>query len=290
MSTGGPRAGSRYFADVGPRPGSRLLPLAVGFALDDQFVGRALDEPARAELSRASRGWKAVYAALREEERGGTSLARSLPGSDRTHALRASWPRPARAAVLPIWNDLAKQPCGGGDVRETALEAARFLVAHASEHLSLADLADHVSYSPYHLARAFERELGVSPGQLLAAHRFQRAKELLLLSDDAVLDICLAVGFSSLGTFTRRFGAAVGTSPTGFRRLPDYLIAAPPEPLVVPGPDPSGGRVLASVNLEHAAMELLGRDPATYVGLFAPLLPKGSRCPARCLASPVRSA
>lgn len=162
-----------------------------------------------------------------------------------------------------------------GVVRETALEAARFLVAHASERLSLADLADHVSYSPYHLARAFERELGLSPGQFLAAHRFQRAKELLLLTDDAVVDICFAVGFSSLGTFTRRFGAAVGSSPTGFRRLPDYLVAAPPEPLIARGPEPSGGCVFASVSLERAAMELLGRDPAIYVGLFPRPLAKG---------------
>lgn len=40
-------------------------------------------------------------------------------------------------------------------------EAARFIAVHADADIALGDVADHVGYSPFHLARSFERELGV---------------------------------------------------------------------------------------------------------------------------------
>lgn len=40
---------------------------------------------------------------------------------------------------------------------------------------------------------------------------------LLRHGSDSVTDICMAVGFTSLGTFSRTFSAIVGVSPTQFR-------------------------------------------------------------------------
>lgn len=171
-------------------------------------------------------------------------------------------------------------------MRETAVEAARFLAAHASERVMLADVADHVGYSPFHLARSFEKQLGVPPGQFLAAHRFQRAKELLLTSDDRVLDICFEVGFASAGTFTRRFGAAVGTSPQEFRRLPHVLADAPARPVDLPGGDPGGGVVRGSAQLSPAACAALGETPAVYVGLFRKRAARGLPIAGTLLAEP----
>jgi AraC family transcriptional regulator len=148
------------------------------------------------------------------------------------------------------------------------VEAARFLSTHAHEPIVLGDVADHVGYSPFHLARAFERQLGIPPNQFLAAHRFQRAKRLLLSSDLRAIDICHAVGFTSVGTFTTRFTAAVGRSPLEFRRLPDLLTDAPPEPVLVPGAAPRGGMVSGSVRLSPAALGVLGGSAAVYVGVF----------------------
>ncbi|GAA0525840.1 hypothetical protein GCM10011581_14000 [Saccharopolyspora subtropica] len=148
-----------------------------------------------------------------------------------------------------------------------AVHAARFLADHATDPIRLADVADYVGYSPFHLARCFERVLGVPPGQFLAAHRFHRAKQLLLAGDDRIADICFAVGFNSIGTFTRRFVEVVGVSPTEFRRLPDALTDAPPEPVHVPGPVPHGGAVTGSARISPAAQATLG-PAAVYVGLF----------------------
>ncbi|MER6877993.1 helix-turn-helix domain-containing protein, partial [Amycolatopsis sp. NPDC000673] len=72
-------------------------------------------------------------------------------------------------------------------MRDAVLEAARFLAAGRTRQLTLEDVADHVRYSPFHLARAFEREIGLPPGKFLAAQRFQLAKELLLDTGEKVV-------------------------------------------------------------------------------------------------------
>lgn len=153
-------------------------------------------------------------------------------------------------------------------MRETVIEAARFLAARCAEPIVLGDVADHVGYSPFHLARAFERQLGMPPGQFLAAHRFQRAKRLLLSGDERIIDVCHAVGFTSVGTFTTRFAAAVGRTPLEFRRLPDVLAHAPPRPVLIPGNAPGGGTVTGSVHLSPSARAVLGGAASVYVGLF----------------------
>ncbi|TVT22326.1 helix-turn-helix transcriptional regulator [Amycolatopsis rhizosphaerae] len=153
-------------------------------------------------------------------------------------------------------------------MREAVIEAARFLVGHSGEPITLGDVADHVGYSPFHLSRSFERLLGQPPGQFLAAHRFQRAKRLLLSTDERVVDVCHEVGFTSVGTFTKRFTAVVGHSPVEFRRLPDVLADFPPRPVIVPGADRDGGVVTGSARLTPAARALLSGAAAVYVGLF----------------------
>ncbi|HWD07150.1 MAG TPA: helix-turn-helix transcriptional regulator [Amycolatopsis sp.] len=154
-------------------------------------------------------------------------------------------------------------------MRDAVLEAARFLAAERTQRLTLGDVADHVRYSPFHLARAFEREIGLPPGKFVAAHRFQLAKEILLDTGEKVVDICHEVGFSAPGTFTTRFTAAVGMSPHRFRQLPELLAACPPVPVRVPGADDAGGAVAGRALLSPAAIAALDGGPAVYVGLFA---------------------
>lgn len=150
----------------------------------------------------------------------------------------------------------------------TIVSAARFLVEHSDEPVTLHDLADHVGYSPFHVARSFERYVGMPPGQFLAAHRFQRAKQMLLAGEDKVIDICNAVGFSSVGTFTTRFVKVVGLSPTDFRRLPHTLADRQPRPVSVRGPQTDGTVITGAVHLSPAARTSVGPSPAVYVGLF----------------------
>ncbi|WP_069386213.1 helix-turn-helix transcriptional regulator [Cellulosimicrobium cellulans] len=89
--------------------------------------------------------------------------------------------------------------------------------AHFTEPLTLADLAAVAGYSPHHFARAFSRAFGTSPIAYLATRRVERAKDLLRSANLTVTEVCHAVGFTSLGTFSARFTAIVGVTPTAYR-------------------------------------------------------------------------
>ena len=170
-------------------------------------------------------------------------------------------------------------------MRDPAIEAARFLRAHLDEPVTVQDAADHVGYSPFHLTRMFTGTLGVSPVQYVAAHRFQRAKVLLLAGQDPVVDVCMAVGFSSVGTFTRRFAEHVGTSPSAFRRLAqgagDRDLRSP---VVVPGV--GTGRIRGSVTVGAEGVPFVGERPHVYVGLFAQPSAKGTPVSGAFLVEP----
>lgn len=88
-----------------------------------------------------------------------------------------------------------------------------------SEELPLEELAEIACISPYHFLRIFRSLTGLPPCQFLGALRLEKAKRLLLESDRSVTEICLDVGYGSLGSFTSRFTQLVGLSPSRFRQL-----------------------------------------------------------------------
>ena len=103
------------------------------------------------------------------------------------------------------------------------MQAVRFLDEHSWEPVTIQDLADHLFYSASHLTRTFTRVVGASPMRYLAARRFQKAKYLLAAEYLDVLETCHEVGYSSAGTFSRRFVADVGLAPGEFRRAADRV-------------------------------------------------------------------
>jgi AraC-like DNA-binding protein len=86
-----------------------------------------------------------------------------------------------------------------------------------SRPLAVADLASIACLSETSFIRAFKATFGETPHRYLQRRRIQRAMYLLRASDRSVTDICMEVGFSSLGTFSRTFAGVVGESPTTFR-------------------------------------------------------------------------
>jgi AraC-like DNA-binding protein len=83
--------------------------------------------------------------------------------------------------------------------------------------IGVADVAAHAGYSPYHFVRAFKAAYGETPGQYLSRRRIERAAELLRTADLAVTEVCLLVGFSSLGTFSATFKRQTGMTPSAYR-------------------------------------------------------------------------
>lgn len=88
---------------------------------------------------------------------------------------------------------------------------------HYRETLDLAELARVAGVSKYHFARCFEATYGETPIRYLTRRRIERAQDLLRVANLTITEICMAVGFSSLGSFSTRFTALVGETPTAYR-------------------------------------------------------------------------
>jgi transcriptional regulator GlxA family with amidase domain len=78
-------------------------------------------------------------------------------------------------------------------------------------------LAKVTHSSKAHFIRTFRATFGETPHRYLQRRRVERAMFLLRETDRSVSEICLAVGFNSLGTFSRTFQAIVGEPPTTYR-------------------------------------------------------------------------
>jgi AraC-like DNA-binding protein len=83
--------------------------------------------------------------------------------------------------------------------------------------LDVPALAQAAFASPAHFIRSFKRAFGETPHQYLQRRRIERAKELLRESDLTVTEVCLEVGFQSLGSFSTVFRALVGEPPSAYR-------------------------------------------------------------------------
>ena len=81
--------------------------------------------------------------------------------------------------------------------------------------------------SEAHFIRTFRATFGETPHRYLQRRRVERAMFLLRETDRSVTEICLDVGFGSLGTFGRTFREIVGESPTTYRARAADLRAVP---------------------------------------------------------------
>jgi AraC-like DNA-binding protein len=83
--------------------------------------------------------------------------------------------------------------------------------------LDVAELARTALMSTAHFARQFRAAYGETPYAYLMTRRIERAKTLLRRGDLSVTEVCLAVGCTSLGSFSARFTQVVGETPTAYR-------------------------------------------------------------------------
>ncbi len=83
--------------------------------------------------------------------------------------------------------------------------------------LDVAAIARAAFMSPAHFSRRFRAAYGETPYTYLMTRRIERAKALLRRGDMSVTEVCLAVGCTSLGSFSARFTEVVGEPPTAYR-------------------------------------------------------------------------
>ena len=123
--------------------------------------------------------------------------------------------------------------------------------------VTITDAAREACMSPFHFIRQFEALFGVTPRQFRIGARIDRAKLLLAQGEFSVTEVCLEVGFSSLGSFSDLFARRVGAPPSDYRRRARVMVRVPgfvPQELF-PGCLSLMGRLPASVfrNFQEAS-------------------------------------
>jgi AraC family transcriptional regulator len=97
--------------------------------------------------------------------------------------------------------------------------ARDYLVASYNQPITLDDLAAIACMSPNHLLRTFKQVFGQTPHQYLISERLRQTRHLLVTTDKTVTEICMEIGFDSLGSFSWLFRQRFGMSPQTFRKL-----------------------------------------------------------------------
>ena len=132
-------------------------------------------------------------------------------------------------------------------------QARERLATLEDEAVRIEDLAREAGLSPSHFIRQFDAVFGVTPHQFRMQVRLDAARELLATSGLSVTDVCMEVGFSSLGSFSDLFRRRVGEPPSAYQRRVRPLVQVP-------------GRLPAS--LTPGCLTLMGHLPPTAFRTF----------------------
>src|SRR6185369_12679282 len=97
------------------------------------------------------------------------------------------------------------------------VQAKLFMDENFQEDIDLDSIADEAFFSKFHFIRLFKMVYGKTPHQYLISVRIEKAR-LLLQSDMRIADICFAVGFDSISSFTGLFKRMTSTTPSFYQK------------------------------------------------------------------------
>lgn len=119
------------------------------------------------------------------------------------HAANSGSPDRPKVAELPRWR---------------LKRAIDFIEAGLEQALSLADIANAVGLSRMHFAAQFKAATGLRPHEYLLKRRIERAQEMLVRTEQSIVDIAMSVGFQTQSHFTTMFKRFAGQTPQAWRR------------------------------------------------------------------------
>jgi AraC family transcriptional regulator, regulatory protein of adaptative response / methylated-DNA-[protein]-cysteine methyltransferase len=164
-----------------------------------------------------------------------------------------------------------------GSLQDRRMEQARrYLDNHADETVTLHRLAGHVELSPFHLQRAFQRSLGLSPKAYQDAKRIERFTTLLKRGE-SVTSATYEAGFGSSSRVAERVSGALGMTPSAYRSggrgvtLRYATALTPVGHALIAGTE----RGVVSVSLGGSEEELVGLLKAKYPHARLSRDPKG---------------
>jgi len=126
----------------------------------------------------------------------------------KVHELAREETRCLRNVRAATREELYRRVCRGRD----------YAAALFAEPVTLGEMARVACLSTNHFLRTFREAFGETPHQFLRARRLAEAERLLAQSEMPVTEVCWAVGFESLGSFSTLFAKRFGVSPAEYRR------------------------------------------------------------------------
>ncbi|MGY4223218.1 AraC family transcriptional regulator [Bradyrhizobium sp. USDA 4503] len=190
-------------------PSSQFSPSKLGIDVDESVLGflryqSAFEDPLLGEMARA------IASELQAETSAGTLLVESLASSMAARLIQKHICTPTASSVTR----LAREGLG----RRRLFRVLDYIEANLEGDLTLDRMASTAALSRYHFARAFKQAVGQSPHRYVSTKRLERAKLLLIEGDLPLVEIALALGFSSQANFSRAFRQATGLAPGQYRR------------------------------------------------------------------------
>jgi AraC family transcriptional regulator len=93
-----------------------------------------------------------------------------------------------------------------------------YIDAHLAKRILVSDLSTLLQRSEAHFARAFKRTFGVGPHAYVLQRRIEKARQLMLTTDEALIDIALACGMNDQAHLCKLFRQMTGQTPAAWRR------------------------------------------------------------------------
>ena len=142
---------------------------------------------------------------------------------DQARQLISNTLRRAEVGALPARSEPAAEvdppaPRFGGLPPRKARRVAEYVDLRLAERISVDELAGVAGLSRSYFCRAFRDTFHVSPRRYVEARRIEQAQRLMVETDLPLVQIALACGFGEAAHFSKTYRAAVGTSPSHWRR------------------------------------------------------------------------
>jgi AraC-like DNA-binding protein len=138
---------------------------------------------------------------------------------ERFHDLLEEMLRVRRGSLREEVGVAAVRSATRAEIYERLCRARDFMHAEYGRPLPLREIAREACLSPHHFLRLHQSAFGQSPHQFLTSLRLRHAARLLQTTGLTVTEVCLAVGFESLPTFSTLFRRRMGRSPSQFRKM-----------------------------------------------------------------------
>ena len=142
------------------------------------------------------------------------------------------------------------------DLNRRLLRARDAMDRAYAEPLDVRSVAAVANLSEAHFSRSFRSTFGETPHRYLQRRRVERSMFLLRETDRSITDICLDVGFTSLGTFSRTFRVIVGETPSGYRLGHGPIVAPHCVQLAAMRPREAAGETAQSSSFGEAVVAI----------------------------------